>query len=129
MVTTLLMPASRSKVGSDCELWPLLKRERKGGERRPGLAAMVNRWRNEKRKREGGWRRRFVLVGLPAGERNRKRKGKERRREEEKRRKKERGMIFVFASFLFFLSFDFFPYTLVVPTKEEREFGSGFFIF
>lgn len=38
-------------------------------------------------------------------------------------------MIFVFASFLFFLSFDFFPFTLVVPTKEEREFGSGFFIF
>lgn len=58
-----------------------------------------------------------------------RRKKEEKERVREKKRKEERGMIFVFASFLFFLSFDFLPFTLVVPTKEEREFGSGIFIF
>jgi len=102
------------------------KRERKGGERRPALAAMVNRGRNEEIKREGGGGECLCWwVYRPEKERG-KGKGK---REEEKKRKEERGMIFVFASFLFFLSFDFLPFTLGVPTKEEREFGSGIFIF
>jgi len=73
-----------------------------------------------------------VCAGGSTGRRKKEEKEsvrEKKRKEKGEGRKEERGVIFVFASFLFFLSFDFFPFTLVVPTKEEREFGSGFFIF
>lgn len=75
MVTTLLMPASRSKVGSDCELWPLLEERKERGGEEAGVGGDGESGAQRREKKGRWWRRMFVLVGLPAGERKRKRKG------------------------------------------------------
>lgn len=90
MVTTLLMPASRSKVGSDCELWPLLEAGNERGSEDAGVCG-DGELVAQRREKKGRWLVEKVCPGGSTGRRKKKEKGREREKKRRRERRRRRG--------------------------------------